>query len=366
MTGQARIILCCLYHLETISIMGRMTYNSQELVEKFDHLVLSIKGEHTQFTTTSEPKSADQNSLVFLTDATLAPEQAAAIVTTEEIAEQLDPKQSLLICVADPKFAMAMMKQQYDDYLSGDFEWDAFHASAVIHPSAQFGEGCRVGPNAVVGANCVIGDNVFIRATAVIEHNVTIGDKTLINSGVNIGYGSQIGKGCIIQSNAVIANEGFGFAQDENKAYHHVPHTGNVVLEDDVWIGAASCVDRGTYGSTIIKRGVKIDNQCHAAHNMLVEEDGLWVAQTGMSGSSQIGKRVILSGQTGSLDHIKVVDDAVLVHRAGIIHDITSSGVWAGTPAIPFRQYMRNLRTPIRLEKLEKAFKELKAKLDLD
>jgi len=287
-------------------------------------------------------------------------------VTTESIAEQLDQNQYLIVCVADPKFAMAKMKEEYDDYLAGDFEWDAIHASAVIHSSAKLGQGCRVGPNAVIGANCIIGENVFIRATAVIEHDVHIGDNTIINSGANIGYGSQIGKGCIIQSNAVIANEGFGFAQDKNKAYHHVPHTGNVILEDDVWIGAASCVDRGTYGSTVIKRGVKIDNQCHAAHNMLVEEDGLWVAQTGMAGSSKIGKRVILSGQTGSLDHVKVADDAVLVHRAGIIKDVTSAGVWAGIPAVPFRQHMRNQRTPARVDKLEKAFRELKAKLDLD
>lgn len=346
--------------------MYYMTYTTQKLIKKFDYLVLSIKGEHTSFETSSDPKLADKDSLVFLIDATQAPSQAAAVVTTEAIAEELSDRQYLLICVADPKFAMAKMKEEYDDYLAGDFEWDAIHTSAVVHPSARFGTGCRVGPNAVIGADCVIGDNVFIRATAMIEHNVSIGDNTIINSGVNIGYGSQIGKGCIIQSNAVIANEGFGFAQDQNKAYHHVPHTGNVILEDDVWIGAASCIDRGTYGSTVIKRGVKIDNQCHAAHNMLVEEDGLWVAQTGMSGSSHIGKRVILSGQTGSLDHIKVADDAVLVHRAGIITDVTSGGVWAGTPAVPFRQYMRNLRTPIRLEKLEKAFKELKIKLDLD
>jgi len=99
---------------------------------------------------------------------------------------------------------------------------------------------------------------------------------------------------------------------------------------------------------------------------MLVEEDGLWVAQTGMAGSSKIGKRVILSGQTGSLDHVKVADDAVLVHRAGIIKDVTSAGVWAGIPAVPFRQHMRNQRTPARVDKLEKAFRELKAKLDLD
>lgn len=347
-----------------------MTYKSQDLVKEFDHLVLSTQGEHTEFKTTSDPQLADQSSLVFLLDIEHAPSKAAVIVTTEAIAEQLDQNQYLIVCVADPKFAMAKIKEEYDDYLAGDFEWDAIHASAVIHSSARLGKDCRVGPNAVVGANCVIGDNVFIRATAVIEHDVTIGDNTIINSGVNIGYGSEIGKGCIIQSNAVIANEGFGFAQDKNKAYHHVPHTGNVILEDDVWIGAASCVDRATYGSTIIKRGVKIDNQCHAAHNMLVEEDGLWVAQTGMAGSAKIGKRVILSGQTGSLDHIKIVDDAVLVHRAGVIKDVTSAGVWAGIPAVPFREYMRNQRAPARIDKLEKAFRELKtkleAKLDLD
>ena len=142
--------------------MGCMTHKSQELLEKFDQLVLSTKGEHTLFTTTADPKFADQNSLVFLSDIGLAPAQAAVVVTTEAIAEQLDQNNYLLVCVADPKMAMAKMKEEYDDYLAGDFEWDAIHASAVIHPSAQLGKSCRVGPNAVIGANCTIGDNCLL------------------------------------------------------------------------------------------------------------------------------------------------------------------------------------------------------------
>jgi len=177
-------------------------------------------------------------------------------------------------------------------------------------------------------------------------------------------YHSQLGARVTVQAGAVIGSEGFGFAPDQEKRYHRIPHTGYVVLEDDVHVGANSCIDRGTYGATRIARGVKIDNMVHIAHNVEVGEDSLLTAQTVIAGSSKLGKRVIASGQTGILDHKTIADDTVLVQRCGVADDITTSGMWAGTPARPFREYVRGLGLSKKLAKLEQKLKELQQRID--
>jgi len=230
------------------------------------------------------------------------------------------------------------------------------------HDSVKLGRHCRIGPNVTIGENCTIGDKVIIRANSVIEHGVSIGNGSIINSLANIGYESQIGERVIVQSSCIIGNEGYGFASDKSGQHHRIPHTGNVVLHDDVHIGSGSCVDRATYGSTVIHRGVKIDNLCHIAHNVEIGENSLITAQCSIAGSSIVGKRVIMSGQTGVLDHKTIADDCVFVLRAGVTEDVKESGMWAGTPAQPFKQYVRDLRLGKKILALEKEIKELKKK----
>jgi len=269
-----------------------------------------------------------------------------------------------VITVNNVRLAQALIKQRFDDYQACDREWQAKHPSAVLHESVRLGSNCRIGPNVVIGANCVLGKNVIIRAGAILEHGVTIGDNSIIHPTANIGYGTQIGKRVTVQAGAIVASEGFGFAPDQHNCYHRVPHTGTVVLEDDVHIGANSCVDRGTYDATVISRGVKIDNLVHIAHNVGIGEDTVLAAQTVVAGSSKIGKRVMASGQTGVLDHISVADDAVLVQRCGVVQDIPSSGMWAGLPAKPFKDYVRNLALGKKVRKLESQLNDLRKLLD--
>ena len=197
----------------------------------------------------------------------------------------------------------------------------------------------------------MIGENSVVRSNVVIEHNSRIGNDCTIHSQVNIGYASQIGDRVIIRSGATIGGEGFGFAPDENKKYHRVPHTGFVEIHDDVHIGSNSNVDRGTYGKTLLKRGSKLDSLVHIAHNVELGEDCIMVSQAGIAGSTTVGNRVIISGQIGILDHLKVCDDVVLVHRAGVTADITEKGVWAGLPAKPMKEYVKSLNTDKRLSK---------------
>lgn len=342
-------------------------FNSDDLQRQFADLILSAQGQARQFDHTASPQNATATSLVFIQSAEQLPKQAAVIVTTESVAQEIKGQlDALLICVADPRLAMAKIKQHFDDYQAADSEWAAIHPSAVIHPSASLGEGCRIGPNAVVGADCRLAENVIVRANAVVEHGCKIGKGTIINSNVNLGYDSQLGENVIIQAGAVIASEGYGFAPDPENRYHRIPHTGNVVIEDDVHIGANSCIDRGTYGATHIARGVKIDNLVHIAHNVSVGEDTLLTAQTVIAGSSTIGKRVIASGQTGVLDHKTVPDDTVLVHRAGVSESLPHGGMWAGSPAKPFKEFVRSLSLAKKVAKLEEQLKQLKSSVNKD
>ena len=340
-----------------------MNISAKQLCEQFAELVISSSNTDTWFSSIDGADSFHENSLAFINDASqlaCPPEQKPAVVITgKDIADSIDDDSLCLIVVSNVKLAQALIKQYYFDYDASDPEWDALHDSAVIHPSAKLGNNVRIGPNTVIGKNTVVGDNTGIRANCVIEHDVVIGDNCIINNLVNIGYGSLIGNRVIIRPGVIIGNEGFGFGQDDQRRYHRVPHTGIVEIQDDVQIGSNCNIDRGTYGTTLIARGVKIDSLCHIAHNVVVNEDALFVSQTGIAGSCTIGKRVIASGQTGILDHKKVADDAVLLHRCGVIEDIPHGGKWAGKPAKPFREYVRNLSLGKRLDKLKQRVDEL-------
>jgi len=350
---------------EALSYYASMTYTTQELTSEFADLVLKTHGQHTVFDNVAACNSANDKSLVFAQCLEQVPSQAAVIVSSSAVICELEQtSDAFLVSVDNVRFAQAKIKQRYDDYLRADSEWEAIHSSAVVHNSSIIGKDCRVGPNAVIGANCVLGARVVVRANAVVEHGVRIGCDSVVHACVNIGYNTELGERVSVQAGSTIGSEGFGFAADANKQYHRIPHTGKVVIEDDVHIGANTCIDRATYGVTRIARGVKIDNLVHIAHNVEVDEDTLLTAATVIAGSSKIGKRVIASGQTGVLDHKTVADDAVLVQRCGVSEDIPSAGMWAGTPVKPFKEYVRNLSLGKKVARLEKQLKELQQRFN--
>ena len=292
----------------------------------------------------------------------ISEKKPAIVICDEDIAEAI-PTDVCVFISNNPRLALALIKQSIDEYDATDSEWEHIHNSAVIHPSAKIHDSCRIGPKVVIGANAVIGKNSIIRSSSVIEHDVMIGQNCVIHSLVNIGYGSQIGNNVILRPGVIIANEGFGFAPDNKNKYHRIPHTGKVVIEDDVQIGSNSNVDRGTFGTTRIKQGCKIDSLCHIAHNVIIGENGILVSQTGIAGSTVIGDRVVISGQTGVLDHINITDDVTLVHRAGVTKDITENGVWAGLPLRRLKQHIGSYTIEERLlkkiTKLEQRLKKL-------
>jgi len=337
-----------------------------ELQKNFPQLILGELEADICCSKISPPNNFKDGDLIFCSNESdlqsIQDDQASAglIITKSELQEFL-PKNTPVLFTDNPRLTQAIIKQFAQDYQSNDHEWDTIHESATIHPSASIGNNCRIGPNTVIGENVHLGNNVIIRSNCVIEHDSSLGDDCIIHNLVNIGYNSLIGNRVIIYSGAVIGNEGFGFALDENHRYHRIPHTGNVLLGDDVRIGSNCNIDRGTYGPTEIKRGTKIDALCHIAHNVEIGEDCALAAQSGVAGSSVIGNRVIFSGHSAVADHVNVADDVILVHRAGVISDIKSKGMWAGTPQKPMKEYVKNLN---HSKKLEKQIKEMEITLD--
>lgn len=342
-----------------------MTVKAVELISQFKDLVVSSHNVDAAVFTQIDPiEQCRSDSLVFVDDGSQLPSESPSVMVTQKnIADELGEVDYAVIVVKNVRLAQSQIKQAYQDYDSNDSEWGDRHDSAVVHSSATLAKGVRLGPNVVIGKNVVIGENTHIRSNAVIEHGVSIGRDCLINAQVNIGYSCKLGDRVNIHTGVVIGNEGFGFAQDHQRDFHRIPHTGNVVIGDDVQIGANSNIDRATYSSTIIGNGVKLDSLCHVAHNVHIDEGTLFASQACIAGSTYIGKRVMSSGQVGVLDHLKVADNVVLVHRSGVTEDITEPGMYAGVPAKPFKEYVRSLAVGKRIDKLNQQIKELKQRL---
>ncbi len=243
----------------------------------------------------------------------------------------------------------------------------SIHKTAVIDQSATFSETVEIGANVVVGKNCVIGKNVKMFPNATIYENVKIGANTTIHSGVSIRENCEIGANCILHNNVVVGSDGFGYAKTEEKRWLKIPQIGRVVIEDDVEIGAGTCIDCASVGETRIKSGAKIDNLVQIGHSCIIEEDALVCAQTGLAGSSVIGKRVILAGQVGIAGHLRVGDDAVITAKSATSHDVENGKIISGVPAFDNRDWLRSIAAFRRLGEIARTVRELQKKiLDLE
>jgi UDP-3-O-[3-hydroxymyristoyl] glucosamine N-acyltransferase len=306
--------------------------------------------------------------LVFVDHAKYLPrvreQRPSAVVVPSAIADELGDAGDLAVLVApNVRLAIALLKQTYADRDVRDSEWPRIHPSAVIHASVAVPEDAMIGPGAVVGAGVTLGPRAVLMANVVIERGARIGANTVLHPGCLVGYGCEVGADVILKAGCVIGSEGFGFAQDEQRRNHRIPHTGKVIVEDRVVIGANTNIDRATYGATLIRAGAVIDAMCHIGHNVEIGEDCILCAHTGISGSTKFGKRVIASGQTGTLDHITVADDVALLHRAGLNSSIKQPGMYAGGPAQPLQQYLKNMAVAARLHEVWARLKAVEKKL---
>jgi UDP-3-O-[3-hydroxymyristoyl] glucosamine N-acyltransferase len=255
-------------------------------------------------------------------------------------------------------------------YFTPDFNLSGIDGTAFIHKEASVGNAVSLGMNVVISAGCKIGNNVKIFHNTILLENVEVGDDSIVYQNVSIREKCSIGKRVIIHPGVVIGSDGFGFNPDENGVYQKIPQIGNVIIKDDVEIGANSTIDRAAIGSTIVKRGVKIDNLVQIAHNVEIGEDTVISAQCGISGSVKIGRNCILAGQVGVAGHLEITDKVVLLAKSGISKSITEAGYYFGSPVKKMRiarrleAHLRNLPGySERITELEKAIKRLNDKL---
>ncbi|MFZ4701506.1 MAG: UDP-3-O-(3-hydroxymyristoyl)glucosamine N-acyltransferase [Candidatus Methylumidiphilus sp.] len=350
-----------------------MNLKASEILKRFEGqgLVYAHQGPDNAISRFAPVDGCTAGDLVFVDHVKYLPvvreRKPAAVITDQAIAAELAGETDIAILLAkNIRMATALVKQAYDDRDFYHTEWPRIHPSAIVHDSVHIPEDAVIGPGVVVGAEVELGNAVVLMANAVIENNVRIGEFTVIHPGCVVSHGCEIGSHVMLKAGCVIGSEGFGFAQDEKRRNYRIPHTGKVIIEDRVVIGANTTIDRATYGATIIRSGVIIDALCHIGHNVEIGEDCILCAHTGISGSSKFGQRVIASGQTGVLDHITVASDSVLLHRAGVNRSIKEPGMYAGGPTQPLQNYLKNIAIMpkladmwSRLKKLEKKVAEL-------
>ena len=212
--------------------------------------------------------------------------------------------------------------------------------SAQVSPTATLGRDVSIGPNCVIGDHVVLGDRTQVHANSIVFDRTTVGADTIIHPNVTIRHDSIVGERVILNSGVVIGSDGYGFVSREGR-HEKIPQLGNVVIEDDVEIGANSTVDRGRFTATKIGRGTKIDNLVMIAHNVQIGEDCLIVAQCGISGSTVIGDRVTFAGQVGVVGHLTICDDVTVLGQSMIAQDIREPGVYAGSPCKPASLWRR-------------------------
>jgi UDP-3-O-[3-hydroxymyristoyl] glucosamine N-acyltransferase len=258
------------------------------------------------------------------------------------------------------------------NFFSPGFELKGIDKSCFVHETTTLGKNVALGKNVVIGANCKLGDGVKIFHNTVIMDNVELGDNSIIFQNVSVREDCKLGKNVIIHAGAVIGSDGFGYQKNEKGEYIKVPQIGNVILEDDVEIGANTTIDRAALGSTIIKKGVKIDNLVQIAHNVTIGNNTVMSAQSGVSGSVNIGSNVIVAGQVGIAGHLEITDNVVLMAQSGVPKTISKPGLYFGYPAKEAKKakvleaHYRNFPEYVeRIKNLEEELKKVKELLTI-
>ncbi len=318
----------------------------------------------------SPAQSAKQGDIVFAPDKKACEmaikSDAVAIVVGAELEEQVlaaDSNRAVLTS-ASVALSHALVKQKY---LTHDYSRAGLgagvHPRAIVHESVHVPETAFIGPGAVIEKDAIVGNKVQIMANATVEHGATVGDGSRIHQGAVIGWGCIIGNNCIVGPNSVIGGEGFGFTQDQNFNHHPIPHTGHVHIEDNVTISALCTVDRATYGTTRVGSGTIMGNLCHIAHNVSVGEKCILISGLLCGGSTTIGDRVIISGGGIIKDHVEICSDVYLMHRPGVLKNITKPGMYAGAPVLMMEEYAKKNAVLKNLPELSEDVQLLKKEL---
>ncbi len=308
----------------------------------------------------AEIEQAKKGEISFISDKKYLPlletTQASAVIVSQEVKEAKVP----LIQAENPYLAFSKVMRTLVPYKKPA---KGVHPSAIISEGVDLGKGISIGARSVIGEKAKIGDNTIIYPLVYMGTGGRIGRDCIIYPQVMIREGVEIGDRVIIHSGTVIGSDGFGYIPHEGKQYK-VPQIGKVVIENDVEIGANVTIDRATLGKTWIKKGVKIDNLVQIAHNVVIGENSIVVAQVGISGSTEIGKGVTLAGQAGVVGHIKIGNGAIVGGRAAVLKSVPSNTIVSGQPARPHLQAKRIEASVLKLPELYKLVRELKKRIE--
>ena len=234
---------------------------------------------------------------------------------------------------------------------------------ASIADSATIGENVYIGPFVYIGERAIVGDNTIIEANTSIGDGATVGNDCLLYNGVTIYHDCKVGNRCILHAGSVVGSDGFGFAPGTN-GYDKIPQIGIAILEDDVEIGANTCIDRATMGATIIKRGVKLDNMVQIAHNVVVDEHTVMAAQCGVAGSTKVGTWCMIGGQTGIGGHIKIGHQVKIAGNSGVANSVTDGKAVMGYPAFDHMQFARSTAVFKKLPEMYREMYTLKQEIE--
>lgn len=278
---------------------------------------------------------------------------ASCILVSERI-NDLPKKNQAFIVVAKPYEAFINIINFVHSTVSR--KSSLIHPTAVIEEGAEISETAYVGPFCYIGKNSIIGSDTILYSHVSVYDNVSIGESCLIHAHVAVCCDSVIGNNCIILPGAVIGSDGFGFVENRDGSYTKIPQIGNVVLKDNVEIGANTTIDRAMVGTTVLESGVKLDNLIQIAHNCSIGENTAMAAQVGISGSSKIGKRNRYGGQVGVAGHLEIADDVTFLAKSGVPSDMKEPGVYVGAPP---RKKLEAFRIEAVIHNLPQMFRDL-------
>ena len=318
---------------------------------------------NTEVSRLSKIEEGTEGSLTFLsnpkyTNYIYTTKASIAIVNDTFVPDS--PIDTTLIKVADAYKAFSKL---LDFYNQVKLNKSGIETPSFISDSAKYGENLYLGSFSYIGSNVVLGDDVKIYPGSFIGDNVTIGNNVIIFAGAKIYSETVIGNNCTIHSGTVIGADGFGYAPNEDGTYNKIPQIGNVIIEDNVDIGATSTIDRATLGSTIIRCGTKIDNQVQIAHNVEIGRNTVIAAQSGIAGSTKIGDNCMLGGQVGVVGHLTIGNNVRIQAQSGVARNLKNDEVIQGSPAFGYKDFNKSYVHFKNLSKMAIEIEELKKEI---
>tara|TARA_R110000868_G_scaffold4211_13_gene26623 strand:- start:28209 stop:29234 length:1026 start_codon:yes stop_codon:yes gene_type:complete len=308
-------------------------------------------------------EEGEQGSLTFLANPKYTPhiyttKSSVTIVNRDFVAEH--NLTTTIIKVDDAYESFSKLLEYYNQVKNNKV---GIENPSYIAGTASYGDDCYIGAFSYIGENTKVGHNVKIYPNAYVGDNVILGNNVIVYAGAKIYSESIIGNNCVIHSGAIVGSDGFGFAPNANGEFNKIPQTGNVILEDNVDVGAGTTIDRATLGSTILRKGVKLDNQIQIAHNVEIGEHTVIAAQSGVAGSAKIGKHCLIGGQVGIVGHITIGDNVRIQAQSGIGRNIKSGEIIQGSPALTYGDYNKSYVHFKNLPKIINRINEIEKKI---